>query len=431
MWSPDGTRLVYFQYEPPGDPVFVADHTGGNARQVFVGEKGDHNHFPAWSTDGQWIYYAHGIQAVSEFDVWRIPSSGGTPERLTELNSDVRYVTPIDARTVLFVAPEQDGSGPWLWALDVERKVTRRVSIGLERYLSVAASASGRRLVATVSKSTATLWSVPILDRLAEELDVKPYPMPTVRALGPRFGKASLFYLSSSGPGDGLLSLQNWKAVEIWKGAEQALMVPPGVSPLGDQVVIVLRKQGKQHLTLVSAGGADHRSVAEHIDVRGTPAWSPEATWIVTGGIDAQGHGLFKIPVDGGTPIRLADGPAFDPVWSPDGRVIVYAGQQRATAPLLAVRPDGSSVSLPTIQVPSGGGGRSRFLPSGKLVYMQGAVGTLEFWLLDLTTNKTRQLARLSNPGTTSAFDVTPDGSHIVFDRVREHSDVRLIDLPK
>ena len=430
-WSPDGSRLVYFTYDA-GDPLFVADRTGGNARQILVSDNGDHNHFPAWSPDGQWIYYTHSIQSMSEFDVWRIPSSGGTPERLTQQTSDIRYLTSIDASTVLFVAPGEDRSGPWLWALDVTRKVTHRVSVGLERYLSVAATADGRRLVATVAQPTAGLWSVPILDRLAEERDVAPYPTPTIRALAPRFGNASLFYLSSSGPGDGLWRLQDGKAVEIWKGSDEALLESPSVSPRGDRVAVVLRKQGKRQIALVSADGADHQSLAEVIDVRGTSAWSPGGKWIVTGGNDPQGPGLFKIPVDGGTPVRLVTAAAFDPVWSPDDNVIVYTSQRGANAPLLAVHPDGSPATLPAIRVPAGGGGRSRFLPSGKgLVYLQGQEGDQDFWLLDLTTNKSRQLTRLSNAATMNTFDITPDGSRIVFDRLRENSDIRLIDLPK
>ena len=431
-WSPDGGRLVYFTRDD-GDPLFVADGAGGNSRQIYVSANSDHNHFPAWSPDGQWIYYAHGIQASAEFDVWRIRPSGGTPERLTEHKSDVRYVTPIDARTVLYLARDQDKSGPWLWALDVERKVTGRVSTGLEKYVSVAASANGRRLVATVANSTASLWSVPILGRIAEEGDVKPYPLPTARALAPRFGKTSLFYLSSSGPGDGLRRrLQDGTDGEIWKGADGALVEPPAVSPQEDRVAVVLRKEGQLHLTLVSADGAVHRSLADGIDVRGTSSWSPEGQWIVTGGNDAQGPGLFKVPVDGGTPVRLVTGQAFDPVWSPDGTLIVYTGQQRASAPLQAVRPDGSAVALPEIRVPLGGGrrGRARFLPNGRgLVFVQGSVGTQDFWLLDLTTRNIRQLARLSHAASMSTFDVTPDGKQIVFDRVREQSDIRLIDL--
>jgi Tol biopolymer transport system component len=430
-WSPDGTRLVYFTWDD-GDPTFVADRTGGNPRQIFVNAKGDHNHFPAWSPDGQWIYYAHATQSLSDFDIWRIPSIGGTPERLTEQTGSIRYVTPIDANTVLFISPGADRSGPWLWALDVKSKVTRRVSVGLERYLSVAAGDNGRRLVATVATPTAALWSAPILDRIVDEREVAPYRVPTVRAQAPRFGHDALFYLSSSGPGDGLWRVHNGKAVEIWKGSDEPLLESPSISPIGDRVAVVLTRKGKLQLTLVSADGADHRSVAETIDVRGTSAWSPDGQSIVTGGSDSQGPGIFKIAVADGTAVRLVSGAGFDPVWSPDNRLIVYMGQQGANAPLRAVHPDGSPASLPPILVPANGGGRMRFLPDGKgLVYIHAAQGIQDFWLLDLTTNTSRQLTRLSNAATMNTFDVAPDGKQIVFDRLRENADIRLIDLPK
>jgi serine/threonine protein kinase len=430
-WSPDGRQLVYFTDH--GDPLFVADGTGGNPRQIYVGKEGDHHHFPAWSHDGRWIYYAGSTQSLTEYDVWRIPSSGGTPERLTSASANLQYLTPIDARTLLYVAPGQDRSGPWLWALDLETRTTHRVSVGLERYLSVAASADGRRLVASVAMSSAALWSVPIADRVVEERDVTPYPVPTIRALAPRFAGTSLFFLSSSGPGDGLWRLQNGKAVEIWRGADEALQESPAVSPQGNRVVVVRRSGEKLQLTLVTADGADHRSFAEGLDIRGTSAWSPDAKWIVTGGSDAQGPGLFTIPVDGGAAVRLVTGAASDPVWSPDGDVIAYIGLQTASAPLLAVHADGRPVTLPEIRIPSGGGGRLRFLPNGKgLVYLQGPNGASgDFWQLDLATNKSKRLTRLSSPATVSTFDITPDGTRIVFDRIRENADIRLIDLPK
>ena len=172
--------------------------------------------------------------------------------------------------------------------------------------------------------------------------------------------------------------------------------------------------------------------MAEAIDVRGTPSWSPNGEWIVTGGSDAQGPGLFKIPVAGGAHVRLTTGSAFDPVWSPDGTLIVYSAQQAASAPLLAIPADGSPAPLPDIRVPTGGGGRARFLPDGKgLVYLQGSVGKQDFWLLDLTTLNPRRLTRLSSPATTTTFDIAPDGSRIVFDRIREHSDIVMIELAK
>jgi Tol biopolymer transport system component len=140
---------------------------------------------------------------------------------------------------------------------------------------------------------------------------------------------------------------------------------------------------------------------------------------------------LFKIPVDGGAPVRLVAGVARNPVWSPDGELIVYAGATVGVyAPVLVVTPDGTPVEPVPIRVRIGGE-RVRFLPNGKgLIYMQG-LHQQDFWLLDLATKKTRPLSRLDNVAAMRTFDITPDGKHIVFDRLLENSDIVLIDLPE
>ena len=430
-WSPDGERIVYHTFGN-GDPMFVADRNGANARRIFGDRPGVHNHFPTWSPDGDWIYFVHGTPATKEMDLWRIAPAGGNPERLTQRNTDVAYPTPVGNRTVFYVARDGDGSGPWLWAFDLKRKDSRRASFGLEQYTSVQASADGRKLVATISNPAASLWSVPIRDGLAEEQDVKPFTVPTVRALAPRFGRSSLFYLSSLGTGDGLWRLRDGQVTEIWKGADGALLETPAVSLEGDRVAIVLRRNGKRRLHVLSSDGAELQPIAGEIDVQGTGSWSPDGRWIVTGGSDSTGPGLFKIPLEGGSPVRLVAGPALNPVWSPDGSLIVYAGTNvRTFAPLLAVRPDGTSVELPQISLRRLGE-RVRFLPDGKsLIYMQGLLASQDFWLLDLASMKSRPLTRLQNRASMRTFDVTSDGKQIVFDRLRENSEVVMIDLPK
>ena len=136
----------------------------------------------------------------------------------------------------------------------------------------------------------------------------------------------------------------------------------------------MLRRSGKLRLQVLSADGAEFQPMTDAIDVRGATCWSPDGKWIVTGGKDAGGSGLFKVPVNGGAPMRLVAGSALNPVWSRDGNLIVYAGPGGGSyPPLLAVRPDGTSVELPAIQVRGPDGERARFLPDGKaLVYMQG-----------------------------------------------------------
>jgi hypothetical protein len=328
------------------------------------------------------------------------------------------------------VARERDGSGPWLWALDVNRKTTHRVSFGLEKYTSVAASADGRHLVATEASLIASLWSVPILNRVAQESDAKPYPVGTVRALGPRFGGTSLFYLSSRGTGDGLWRYQDGQTTEIWKGSEGALLDPPAVSPDGRRVAIVLRRGEKSTLHLATAEGSEFQPLGESIDIKGAADWSRDGQWIVTGGSDAHGPGVFKIPVNGGMPVRLTTGLASNPMWSPAGNLIVYTGRAVGFfAPLLAVRPDGTPVKPPSIEVLREGV-RVRFLPDGSgLVYLQGLPSAQNLWMLDLATMNTKELTHLNNAGIIRAFDIGPSGN-IVFDRVRDNSHAVLIDLP-
>ncbi|MEO6759095.1 MAG: DNA-binding protein, partial [Saprospiraceae bacterium] len=415
-----------------GDPMFLSDRTGANARQIFVDPvAGMHNHYPAWSPDGRWIYFAHGSYAVNETDLWRIPSTGGEAQRLTHHQNQVAYPTPIDERTLLYIARSEEGSGPWLWALDVQTKSTRRVSLGVEQYLSVSASADGRRIAATVSNPTASLWSVPILEHVATEADVRQFPLPTVRAFAPRFGPDALYYLSSRGAGDGLWRHGAGQSVEIWKPSDGPLFATPAISPDGRRVAVVLKRQHRLRLHLLSADGSEIQPLTEAIDVQGTACWSPDGQWIVTGGSDTDGPGLFKIPVAGGQSRRLARGAATHPVWSPLGDLIVYTGAViGAHAPLLAVRPDGVPVKLPEIAVYTNGE-RARFLPDGKrLVYAEGAKRSQDFAILDLTTMKMRSLTRLENRGETRTFDISRDGKHVVFDRLRDHADIVLIDLP-
>jgi Tol biopolymer transport system component len=438
-WSPDGSHLVYVDKSNDNDPILIADHTGADPREILPpGELKNNN--PVWSTDGQWIYFVRGSEPQDEIgmDVWRVRSSGGSPERLTEQRSGVNFLAPIDAHTLLYVARDADWSGPWLWSLDVDRKLTHRVPSGSDQYTSVASSRDGRRVVATVANPSATLWRVPLLDHQAEERDAQlyPVPVPTGRALAPRFGGSSLFYLSARGTGDGLWRVLDGHASEVWRNADGALFEPPLVSPDGQRVAVVVRQQSRRHLVIMSADGTNRRTLAASIEIEGVAGqsagdWSPDGKWIIAGGRDAKGPALFKIPVDGGgAPVRLVDGKWVNPVWSPAGDLIVYAGRSViGQVKLLAMRPqDGTPVDLGEVMARPGG---YRFLRNGKGIVYVPRIQSLDFWLLDLATKTKRQITQLGNRGALRTFDITPDGKYIVFDRSRQNSNIVLIDLPK
>jgi dipeptidyl aminopeptidase/acylaminoacyl peptidase len=152
------------------------------------------------------------------------------------------------------------------------------------------------------------LWRVPLLDRQAQDQDVRPYALLTTRALSPRFGGTSLFYLSAQGSGDGLLRFHDGQLSEVWKADNDSLTEPPAPSPDGTRVVIVTRQDGKRRLAIMSADGTNARTLAGSLTIQGSGGqgsadWSPDGAWIVAAGTDAQGPGLFKIAVDGGAPV--------------------------------------------------------------------------------------------------------------------------------
>ena len=219
--------------------------------------------------------------------------------------------------------------------------------------------------------------------------------------------------------------------MEVWGGAKNGLEGPPAISPDGRSIAVVERQGTNRRLRLITADGAESSVIAPKIDVEGSADWSPDGNWIVTAEMTEKDAGLFKVPVAGGEPVRLTHKVGRNPVWSPDGSVIAYAGPNVFTlAPLMAVRPDGTPVKMPEIRTQRDGE-RLRFMPNGRsLIFMQAAEATpwQDFWLLELTTMNTRRLTRLTDHSTMRTFDVTPDGKQIVFDRLRENSAVVLID---
>ncbi len=436
-WSPDGSRVVYHTHED-GDPMYVADADGSNPIDLVTHDSGLHQHFPIWSPDGKWIYMVRGRPATRQMDLWRVqPSAGGKQEQLTSDQVGVMFPAPIDETTVLFVAHDPNGAGPWLWSLDVESGFPpQRLHWGVEQYTSLAASKDGRRVVATVANRRASLWRVPIAEpgATARERDIERVQgLEAVPALGPRFAGDSLYFVSSRGTGDGLWCRRGLRVIEVLAGDETAVLAPPAVSPDGESLAVVLRTKGRVRLWLVGADGQQPEALSDETNVYGSPAWSPDGTQIAVGGVDASGPGLFVFPRAGGAPKRLVDGFASNPVWSPTDDLIVYLGKSlMAFHHLRGVRPsDGSPFDLPEIRVIVAGE-RHRFLPDGsRLVYMKGFQLGLDFWQLDLATKEEHRLTQLDAPSEMQSFDIDPTGEYIVFDRMEQNSDVVLIELPE
>jgi Tol biopolymer transport system component len=430
-WSPDGSRLAY--HTPgPGDPLFVSEGTprpGG--RPIFTAPAGLHSHFPLWSPDAAFIYFVQG-RLPDKLDIWRIRPAGGTPQRISSHNARVSYPVLLDRRTLLYLATDSDGSGPWLYSMNVERHSAHRLTTGLDRYTSLAASADGHRLVVTLASPKTTLWRMPIADSPTAMSVAVPIPLTTGTGFSPRIGPNFLLYVSASGKGESIWKFASEASTELWSGEGARVFGGPAVSPDGRSFAFSVSQHGQTFLYVVQADGTNPRIVADSLNLQGTLAWSPDGRSIITAADDHGVPHLFRVPIDGRSPTVFVREYSIDPAWSPDGQFVVYSGPDIGTMlSVKAVTSEGAPHPLPPLKL-TRGARYLAFLPGGRsLVVLRGEIQHKNLGLIDLETGAERQLTNLPSDFDIRDFDISPDGREVVLERVQERSDVVMLDLPR
>jgi Tol biopolymer transport system component len=428
-WTDDEKRLVYHT-SGDGDPTFIREAAGeSEATHVFTAPTGLHSHFPLWSPDRGFIYFVQG-SVPDRMDIWRVKPTGGTSERVTNHDAVVSYPVLLDARTLLYLATDRDGSGPWIYSMDIERRVPRRASSGIDRYTSLAASDDGRRLVATVASPKGTLWRVPIGNEPADEGAARPIPLTTGSGSSPRIGDGFLLYVSSKGTTDSIWKLQDKRASELWSSPETRVTGGPVIARGGQRIAFSTRRHdGQTLLWVINTDGTGTRTLATTLEPQGAPAWAPDGRSLTVAAVVDSAASLFSVPVDGGSPVRLAREHSVDPAWSPDGGIVVFSGADVGTTfPLKAVTAAGDPHRLPQLTL-TRGARRVVFLPNGRsLVVMRGELRHKNLWAIDLDTGAERQLTNFAPGFDIRDFDIGPDGREIVVEQVQEHSDIVLIE---
>ena len=430
-WTRDVSRLAY--HTPgPGDPLFVSDGTGRlDGRPIFTAPAGLHCHFPLWSTDSAFIYFVEG-SLPDKLDIWRITPGGGTPERITSHSARVTHPVLLDRRTLMYLAGDADGSGPWLYSVDVERRIPHKLSSGLDRYTSLAASADGRRLVVTQASPKRTLWRLRLADSPAEAPAAARISLTTGTGFSPRLGGEYLLYVSATSASESVWKLANGTGTELWNGVGAQVFGGPAISPDGRSIAFSVRQHEKNVLYVMQADGTNARIVTESLDLQGNPAWAPDGQSILSAAEDRGVPHLFRIPMDGGAPVLFVQDYSVDPAWAPDGRFVFYSGPDIGTTfSVKAVTSEAGARALPALTL-TRGARHLTFLPGGRaLLFLQGDIQHKNLWRLDLETGAKRQLTNLAPDFDIRDFDISPDGREVVLERVQERSDVVLLDLPR
>ena len=425
--SHDGKRIVYHT-TAPGDPLFVRDLSapaGAADRRIYAAPDGVHCHFPVWSPDDAWIYFVRGVPP-DEWDVWRVRASGAGLERITAHDSRVAYPVLLDNRTLLYLADDAQRAGPWLYAMDVMHHVPHRISLGVETYTSLAASADGRHLAATVANPRTSIWRMK-LDNRANAAAAPELVSPN--GTNARFAGQAIVYVAESANGQRLWKSEDNSRSEIWNAAPGRIAGAPAVSADRRRIAVPVVEAGRSKLFVMDADGLHARVVADSLELRGNPVWAPDGRSIVISALHEGKPNLTRVFPDGAAPMAFTSEYSIDPAWSPDGQFVVYTGSDVGTTfPLRAAAADGHPYPLPGVML-SRGARRISFLPNSQaLVILTGGIGHKNLSLLDLQTGAQSTLAELPPGFNIRDFDISDDGSQLIFERVEGNSYVALIE---
>ena len=228
------------------------------------------------------------------------------------------------------------------------------------------------------------------------------------------------------------MALENRRGASdgVWSVVDGRVVGGPAISRTGQRLAFVVHKGGEPRLYIMNADGSGARRVAEELDVRGAPAWSPDEKWLAVAGNRDGEPNLFKVPVAGGAPVLLAREYAIDPVWSPGGQFLVYSGADVGTTfPVKAVSADGAPRPLPPLSSRVGTGGWPSCTATPPCSSYKGDVSHKDFG--SSTWRPAASAAdQLGEQFALADFDLSSDGRELIFDRAREESDIVLFELP-
>lgn len=356
-WTPDGRFIVVRRATRgggggPGGPaaagLWMYHKDGGTGVQLVGAGTGGSNASPAWPTisgDGKYLYYQVGMNVTPReplsgsvqlrrfsfadgqmVDITAGETSNAAAGRFSSGGAAAPEISP-DGRWLAFARQIPDGTltfkghefGPRtaLWLRDMKTGAERILMDPIEPMVGSGSKTigilpryrwapDGQSILITqggklrrVDVSTRNVSTIPFTARV--QRTISQMARKEFRIEDTPFA-VKFFRWASASPDGKQIAFQAVGRVYVQAGASGApkRLTPPGFAPL-----------------------------------EFAPAWSPDGRWIsfVTWDDTGRGH-LWKVASGGGTPQRLTSEPGdyADPMWSMDGREVIVARGEGATA---------------------------------------------------------------------------------------------------
>jgi len=436
-FSPDGKYLAISDRSSTEEPLSVfllSVETADRRKLTFPsgGTVGDY--YPAFSPDGRWLAFVRATSLATS-DLYLLPMPGGEPRRLTWDNLTIQGVAwTADSREIVFAS--QRGGARGLWRIATTGGTPELASAIGQDVFGPAISPRGDRLAYTQTLDDSDIWRIDLNAAQKGESLVKLIASSLLDS-APDYspdGRKIVFASTRSG-GRGLWVCDN-------DGARPRLLIDRGPyvtgtprwSPDGRWIAFDSRSNdpgtgGNPDIHVISSEGGPPRRLTTDPAEDVAPSWSRDGRWIYFGSTRGGSMQIWKAPAAGGQATQITREGGFEGFESPDGESFYYSKGR----------------GVPGIwQVPIGGG-------QERLVLDRRQVGVWRYWrvasqgiyfvteatpaspsleFFSFATGKVSEVARLEGdldkfvPG----LAVSPDGRRLLYvQRDQNGSDIMMV----
>jgi serine/threonine protein kinase len=383
---------------------------------------------PAWSPDGTqlgyfagtWEPHWHAQVFVAELRKGR--SALLTRDEWSPLGGALAWTR--DGQGLILSASKSDSASRQLWSVRVVDGAARPVTHDLASYYDATVTDEGTALVSRRSESDSNLWIVDATNaQSARQITF---------STGASYAGWGIDWLPNGRIMYSLLEPDNGELWVISPDGKQPTRVTntrgrsnlyPALSPDGKRVAFTSERSGRWMLWLMDVDGGNAH-MFQHCARGKHPVWSPNGRWIVYNGDSDDAWRVSAANLDA-RPQRLNPDPCLFPAVTADSRHVLCKAPQTAARPAR------------TILIPiDGGSARDTDLPptttsyrwkkNDEVAYSVSEKGVTNIWVRPFRGGKARQLTRFDSGGL-SDFAFSPDDSRVVVSRVHLQSDAVLI----
>lgn len=432
--SPDGARIAYAGRENAASPyrIFVATLDKGEKRAVSNPEPGSLGDIdPRFSRDGQSVAFVRAVNEVTK-DVHRVALDGGEPTRLTFDNRKVNGLawSPRGER-LLFTSTRSGMYG--LWAADPDGGDPQQIFLGDENVHQPATAAGVDAIAFEQWMHRSQLRRIDVVRRT--QADAGQYMQSTRWDSNPAWspdGERIAFSSNRGGPHSIWVSQRDGRGAVQIADFGGAFIENPAWSPNGALIAFDGSPKGQTAIFTVSPEGGTPRQISDGLGDNRNPAWSRDGAWIYFESNRSGEWRIYAQPTSGGAPIEVTAGPGINARESADGKQLFYSKPgirglwQRPREDWRKGTASGSEALLIAALEPQDG---ANWAPSSDGIYFvrRPAEGTPTLSLFDHADSSTTDVTALSPSFGGWGFDLSPDGTQLIFSELTEQeSDLRL-----